>query len=202
MIDSLDSNTESIDSKHLKFLETLIDKAIKSLEDDSCEIKIQDVLKAIQLKQQVVKTVDAERIIWQAIDEIRREELPKRYPQTKTLETQIQSIILGLKDQVKNGLLPVKIITDTLNQGKSKESRFTYQRIGRLLSAMGLRKVKTHNNAAAIIWDDELLAQNTFPDIVNDEKQLSPSPPSPPSPPCPEDDRVQPVNLPASVASF
>ncbi|NIM98750.1 MAG: hypothetical protein GTO24_11930, partial [candidate division Zixibacteria bacterium] len=54
-------------SKHLKLLETLIDKIIKRLEDDSFEPKIRDALKAIKLKQEVVKTSEAEEFFWQEI---------------------------------------------------------------------------------------------------------------------------------------
>jgi len=143
--------------KDLKLLEILIDKSIKRLEEDSCEPKIQDALKAIRLKQKVVKTSEAEKIFWQEIGRIRREELSGSCPepiQPTDLEAQILNTIIGLKDQVKNGILPVKTITDTFNQGKSKESRLTYHRIGRLLSTMGFRKAKTQNGFSAIIWDD------------------------------------------------
>jgi len=151
--------------KDLKLLELLIDKSIKRLEEDSCEPKIRDALKAIQLKEKVVKTSEAEKTFWQEIDRIRREELSEPCPEPIepiNLEAQILNSIIGLKDQVKNGILPVKTITDTFNQGKSKESQLTYHRIGRLLSTMGFRKAKTQNGSSAIIWDDNLLSQNTF----------------------------------------
>lgn len=152
--------------KDLKLLEILIDKSIKRLEENSCEPRIQDALKAIQLKQKVLKTSEversethrAEKIFWDEIEAIRQEELPKLYPEEAvSLESQIQSTVLGLKYQVKNGILPVKTITDTFNQGRSKESRLSYHRIGRLLSTMGFRKAKTQRGCSAIIWDDKLL---------------------------------------------
>jgi ABC-type dipeptide/oligopeptide/nickel transport system ATPase component len=176
----LDTDDKSIDSKNLKFLEKLIDKAIKRLEDDSFKPKIQDALKAIQLKEKAAKTSEAEKIFWDEIEAIRQEELPELYPEeTISLESQIQNTILGLKDQVKNGTLPVKIITDTFNQSKSKESQLTYHRIGRLLSTIGFRKAKTHDNTYAILWDDNLLSQNGLSGVEKDEKQLSASSPSP-----------------------
>ena len=153
------------DPKDLKLLEILIDKSIKRLQKNSCEPRIQDALKAIQLKQKVVKTSEAEKIFWQEIENIRSEKLPKLYPEPmdpNSLEAQILSTIIGLKEQVKNGILPLKTIADTFNQGRSKESRLTYHRIARLLSTMGFRKVKTHGGYSAIIWDDKLLSQNTF----------------------------------------
>jgi hypothetical protein len=167
----LDTNRETIedpvsyrreDSKHLKLLKILIDKSIKRLESKSYKPKIQDALKAIQLKQKVVKNSEAEKIFWQAIESIRRDVLAKLYPESNNLEAQILSTIIGLKQQVKNGILPVKIITDTFNQARSKESRLTYRRIGGLLSSIGFRKARTQTGTYAILWDDKLLSQNTF----------------------------------------
>jgi hypothetical protein len=166
--------------KDLKLLELLIDKSIKRLEEDSCEPKIRDALKAIQLKQKVVKTSEAEKIFWQEIDAIRREELPKLYPEPiepNHLESQILNTIIGLKDQMKNGILPVKTITDTFNQGKSKESQLTYPRIGRILSTMGFRKAKTGSGASAILWDEDFIyrlcpSQNTESMIWDDLKEI------------------------------
>ena len=150
------------DTKHSKLLDMLIERCIKRLEDKAYKPRIRDALKAIQLKQEVVKTSESEKIFWELIESIRRDELKRLYPQAIDLEAQIQNTIIGLKQQVKNGILPVKTITDTFNQGKSKESQFTYHRIGRLLSTMGFRKAKTQTGTYAILWDDELLSHHTF----------------------------------------
>jgi hypothetical protein len=159
------------DSKHLKLLETLIDKIIKRLEENSCQPKIRDALKAIKLKQEVVKTSEAEKMFWEEIEAIRRCALPKLYPEPTSLESQIQATILSLKDLVKNGILPVKTVADFFNQSRSKQARLTYHRMGRLLSAMGFTKAKTPNGSSAIIWDDNLLAQDTFSNAQDFNKQ-------------------------------
>ena len=162
--------SRSQEPKDLKLLEILIDKSIKTLEENSCKPKIRDALKAIQLKQKVVKNSEAEKIFWQEIEAIRSEELPKLYPDPMDpdgLEAQLLTTITGLKHHVKNGILPLKTIADTFNQGRSKESRLTYHRIARLLSAIGFRKAKTQRGSSAIIWDDKLLSQNTFSDADN-----------------------------------
>jgi hypothetical protein len=163
----LDAENESMDSKSLNFLETLIDKLIKRLDDDSYKPKVTDALKAIQLKQKVAKTSEAEKIFWQEIENIRNEELPKLYPDPNNLESQIKATIFSLRFQVKNGILPVKTITDTFNQDRSEECRLTYHRIGRLLSALGFTKTKASNGASAIFYDDNLLSQKT---LSHDEK--------------------------------
>ena len=165
-----DTEDEGQSSTQLKFLKTLIDKLIKRLEEDSYKPKVQDALKAIQLQQKVAKTSEAEKFFWQEIEAIRNDELPKLYPQSNNLEAQIENTIIGLKQHVKNGILPVKIITDTFNQGRSNESQLGYRRIGQLLSTMGFRKAKTHAGTYAILWDDNLLSQNTFSDDQKNEK--------------------------------
>jgi hypothetical protein len=156
-------SSRSDDSRYLKFIELLIDKSIKRLQSKSYRPKIQDALRAIRLKHKVFKVSQAEKIFWQEIEAIRNQELPKLYPETEPLdlESQITETIRELKPHVTNGILPVKTITDTFNQGKSKESQLTYSRLGRLLSAMGFRKTKTSNGSSAIIWDDQLLLWRT-----------------------------------------
>ncbi len=160
----------------------LIKKIIKKLEENSYEPKVQDALKAIQLKQKLVQTSMAEKIFWQAIDEIRRSELKKSNsppsservePENRpeSLEAQILRTIIGLKSQVKRGMLPVKTITDSFNQGftlkgftlkgKSEQNQLTYHRIGKILSAMGFTKARTNSGAVAIFWDEKLLEQMT-----------------------------------------
>ena len=168
----------------IELLEMLINKMRQKLQDNSYEPKAQDVLKAIQLKHKLAPASESEEIFWGLIDGIKRSEYEKlnSKPSTKeSLEAQILKIIIGLKEEVKNGALPVKIITDTFNQGRSKESHLSYRRIGRLLSTLGFRKAKTHAGTYAILWDDQLLSQNTFSNDEKNEKQPSASPACPAS---------------------
>jgi len=141
----------------LELLEMFINKMKQKLQDHSYEPKMQDALKAIQLKHKLAPASEAEKFFWEAIDDIRKEVL---YPEPSTkesLKAQILEIIIGLKEEVKKGALPVKTITDAFNQGRSKESQLTYKRIGRVLSELGFTKVRTGSGAFAIVWDEELL---------------------------------------------
>jgi hypothetical protein len=141
------------DPQDIRLLELLIQKIIEKLENNSCEPKVQDALKAIQLKHVLAPSSESEKIFWKMIDDIKESEY-QRLNSAPPLEVQLLKIIIGLKNQVKNGALPVKTITDSFNQGKSKEGHLTYQRIGRFLSNMGFRKVRVGNNFA-ILWDQE-----------------------------------------------
>lgn len=183
----LDDDEKLEDPNSLKFLDILIEKSIKRMEEESFKPKIRDGLKAILLKQKVAKTAEGEKFFWELIDGISRDELSRRYSQNLTLESQIQNTILGLKHQVKNGTLPIKIITDTFNQDKSEESRLSYRRIGQLLSKMGFRKAKTHAGTCAILWDDQILSERTFSNDEDDEKMPAASPASPACPASPPD---------------
>jgi hypothetical protein len=59
----------------LRLLELLISKFIEKLEKNGFELKFQDALKAIQLKQKLAKTSEAEKIFWELIDQLKKEEL-------------------------------------------------------------------------------------------------------------------------------
>jgi hypothetical protein len=193
MDNSIDSDSENDsgcrdDSRYLKFIELLIDKSIKRLESESYQPKIQDALRAIRLKEKVFKSSEAEKFFWQEIENIREEELPKMYPEPEPvdLESEIRNTILELRYQVENGILPVKSITDAFNQSRSKESQLTYRRVGELLTTMGFRKARIHDNNCAIFWDDNLLSwrassqfQNGLSDVEKKEKLPPPRPPRP-----------------------
>jgi hypothetical protein len=171
-----ETSDKTKDPPDLRLLEILINKIIKKLEDNSYEPKVQDALKAIQLKQKLAQTSEAEKTFWQLIDDIRRQELgpaslktqnsgdelpestgserSESKDQPESVMAQILRTIIGLKEEVKRGMLPVKTITDSFNQGKCKESQLTYQRIGRILSAMGFAKGKV-GSSSGILWDQE-----------------------------------------------
>jgi hypothetical protein len=151
----------SHDSKHLKLLDALVDKIIQNMNDNSCQPKIRVALKAIQLRDKVAKTSDAERIFWSLIDDIKREEFSEHCPVPPSLTSQIKETILGLRDLVKNGILPLKTVTDAFNQSRFEQARLTYRRMSRLLSVMGFAKAKTPTGSSAVIWDDKLLPQDT-----------------------------------------
>jgi hypothetical protein len=73
----------------LELLEMLINKIIEKLEKNSCEARVQDALKAIQLKLKLAPASDAgfssgknrifraEKMFWEMIEQIRKEELSK-----------------------------------------------------------------------------------------------------------------------------
>jgi len=186
------ASDESAASKDLKLIQKIIDRGSQKLEDDSYFPRIQDILKAIQLREKLseAKSVGLKKAVeeedqksfWDMIEEVRQEELPKMYPEDN-LESQLKAAIYSLRFEVKNGVVSVKAITDAYNLGKSKELQLTYQRISHLLSVMGSHKVKIHNNVSGILYDDSLLSPKRHFDLEKNEKPSPPRPPRPPSPP-------------------
>jgi hypothetical protein len=53
----------------------LINKFIEKLENNGFVPKVQDALRAIRLKQKLAQTSEAEKIFWELIDQLRKEEL-------------------------------------------------------------------------------------------------------------------------------
>ena len=160
----------------IELLEMFISKMKQKLQDHSYEPKMQDAIKAIQLKHKLLPDSESEEIFWQLIDDIRSSEYEKlnSKPSPKeSLKAQILEIIMGLKAEVKKGALPVKTITDTFNRERTEESRLTYKRIGGFLSQLGFTKVRTGSGAFAIVWDEELI-QRLSPSLLGTEKYPSP----------------------------
>lgn len=59
------------------FLEELIKKILEKLNNSDYQPTVSDAIKAIQVKQKLNKTSDVEKIFWELIDKIRKEELEK-----------------------------------------------------------------------------------------------------------------------------
>jgi DNA primase catalytic core len=112
--------------------------------------RLGDILKPIQ---QIIHMVKPERepSFLRLIRELEAEKLAEK---ADSLEAEILMVLIGLRDEVERGILPVKKITNAFNEGKPEKSHVSYQRIGRRLSAMGLKKAKAGDGASAIIWDD------------------------------------------------
>jgi len=59
------------------FLEELIKKLLKKLNSKDYKPTVSDAIKAIQLKEKLKRTSEAEKIFWELIEKIRKEELGK-----------------------------------------------------------------------------------------------------------------------------
>lgn len=94
-----------------------------------------------------------------AIDSIKT--LIKQWEQERSLE-QMETlegiVLLTLKNIVNdngilNGMVPIKDLTDKLNEGKTDGRKISYQRIGKIIRSLGFQKGRIDNNSA-LVWDD------------------------------------------------
>lgn len=111
--------------------------------------RLGDILKPLQ---QVIRLVKPERepSFLKLVAEFQAD---RQVEKADSLEAQILIAISMRKDKVDRGTLPIKEITDTLNEDRPEKYRVSYQAVGRRLKAMGLQKVRVGDNAG-IRWDD------------------------------------------------
>ncbi|HHT9135227.1 MAG TPA: hypothetical protein ACFYD2_10015, partial [Candidatus Avalokitesvara rifleensis] len=59
---------------------------------------------------------------------------------------------------VEKGILPVKLITDVINETRPEKKQLTPQRIGRLLNSLGFDKGRASDGARALVWDERKIS--------------------------------------------
>jgi DNA primase catalytic core len=117
--------------------------------------RLGDILKPLL---QVIRLVKPDReSAFQAL--VEKIEEKRMLEKSDSLEAQILEAIIRLEAEVDRGILPVKVITDTLNDDRPEKYRFSYQRIGKRLAAMGLDKARASDGASAIIWDEQKIGK-------------------------------------------
>jgi DNA primase catalytic core len=113
--------------------------------------RLGDILKPLL---QIIRLVKPEReeCFLKLVKELEAERLIEK---ASSLEAEILGAILNLESELQHGMLPVKLITDTLNIERPEKRKLSYQLIGKRLSAMGLRKATTPTGASTILWSQE-----------------------------------------------
>ncbi len=112
--------------------------------------RLGDILKPIL---QIIELICPERkpMFSQLVsDLIKSREMEK----LESTEARVVRAILSSKDQIRNGALSVKAITDSFNASNRQKFPISYQKMGWLLSSIGLEKCKTHEGGSAILWDE------------------------------------------------
>jgi len=113
--------------------------------------RLGDILKPLLQTIRLVRP-EREAVFMNLVRDLARSRLIDR---SDSLEAQILLVLDSLRDQVTRGILPIKEITASFNEGKSEEACFSFQRMGRKLSSLGFGKGKTGEGASAIIWDED-----------------------------------------------
>jgi hypothetical protein len=112
--------------------------------------RLGDILKPLA---QTILLVRPERIpmFMQAVRIIKQQ---REMSKADTVAAQVVLVVQRLAHEVINGVLPIKNITQSFNEGKPEKQHFTPHRIGRVLAELGFQKRRTENGAMAIVWDE------------------------------------------------
>jgi hypothetical protein len=117
--------------------------------------RLGDILKPLLQIIRLVKP-DREAVFMGLVKELEQGRLMDK---ADSLEGQILKVVWDLRDKVRHKILPVKTITDVLNNDKPEWEKLTYQKVGRRLKSLGLKKASTADSAAAIEWDEQKISQ-------------------------------------------
>jgi len=76
-----------------------------------------------------------------------------------TLESEVLRILDGLREEVTDGLLPVRLVTQKLNEDRLDRDKISDQKVGRRLRSLGFKKGRREEAGATIQWDEGTLAR-------------------------------------------
>ena len=113
--------------------------------------RLGDILQPLQQLIRVVRP-DREQAFLGLVQELEKQTLIEK---ADTLEAELLRIVVSLKDSVKSGLLPNKLITDTYNKEQPERTKLSYTKVGKRLSALVFEKAVLADGASAIRWDEE-----------------------------------------------
>lgn len=108
----------------------------------------------LQPLYQIVRLVRGKEGDLAFLEFVSRVEEDRRMERSDTLEAQVVRTIVALESEVERGILPVKLITNTLNATRPEKKQLTPQRVGRLLNSLALNKCRTSDGSRAILWDE------------------------------------------------
>ncbi len=116
--------------------------------------RLGDILKPLQQIIRLVKP-GKEPSFLQLVKILEDERLMEK---ADSLEAEILAAVISLEDEIEKGMLPVKRITDELNEDRPERSKVSYHRVGWRLKAMGFQKAKTGKGSSAILFDEEKIS--------------------------------------------
>jgi len=117
--------------------------------------RLGDILRPLR---QIVRLArpDRESAFLAFVNRLQRERLTDR---AETLEAELLRILEGLRDRVSEGLLPVRLVTEALNDGRLEKDQVSSQKVGWRLRSLGFEKGRREEAGATIRWDEGALAR-------------------------------------------
>jgi DNA primase len=116
--------------------------------------RLGDILRPLR---QIVRLVrpDRERASLAFVASLHRLRLQEK---ADTLEAALLRILDGLCGEVTaDGLLPVRLVTERLNEGRLEKDQISAQKVGMRLRSLGFQKGRREEAGATIQWDEDAL---------------------------------------------
>jgi hypothetical protein len=117
--------------------------------------RLGDILKPLRQIARLVRP-DREKAFLAFVADLRRE---RRQEKSETLEGELLRVLDGLREKVREDLLPVRLVTQALNDGRPEREQVSDQKVGRRLRSLGFEKGPRSREGATIRWDEEKLAR-------------------------------------------
>jgi len=80
------------------------------------------------------------------------------FVKSESFEAMVLAAIVNKASEVKNGYLPFKVIQEEINHERNENSKLTPQKIGKVISSMGLNtERRTRTGGASLFWEVDKL---------------------------------------------
>ena len=155
-----DYDGDGSEEKALYLKERLVSFRARNMEKKLPDVKkpakrrLGDILKPL-LQVMLVVNPDRKDMFLKLVEILKDQ---KKLEGMESLEARLLMVAVGLEEEVKYALLAIKIITDTFNEDRTEKCKISYQRVGKVFTALGFKKGKLSDGASAIIWDSKLIA--------------------------------------------
>ncbi len=117
--------------------------------------RLGDILRPLRQILRLVRS-DRENAFLAFVADLRRERLQGK---SETLEAALLRVIHELRDEPRDGLLPVRLVTEKLNEGRLDKDRVSDQKVGWRLRSLGFQKGQRQETGATIQWDGNKLTR-------------------------------------------
>lgn len=131
--------------------------------------RLGDILRPLK---QMILLVNPEResVFNKLVEQIKKRKISDS---ADTLDVIIFNIIISLKDKLQNGNLLIQDIKDEYNGGKDDREKYSSQRIGRIVKALGFEKVRINRGNSAIIWNEQLIERLKMKYGIDNPSEMS-----------------------------
>jgi len=115
--------------------------------------RLGDILRPIH---QVIRLVNPDREI-DFLNLVSKLDNERKIDRSMSLEAEILTVVLNLESSVQSGILSVEAITEKINLERNDRSKLISNSLGKRLTSMGFRRIRTSDGHAAITYDINII---------------------------------------------